>query len=200
MPVKSEKSTGSWWATLPGILTGIGGIIGATAALLVALNTIGWFDRKPPAPTPAPVSIPSKTMPEAPSKVAPSAPSKGLPEVGQRHISNLPDVGQQNFPSNVARRPWPLPLTASNVATKVREGAWDWTIFLQGPDDALDQIRCVEYTLHPSFPDPVVTICQKGAASRAFALSGSGWGTFEVGIRVITTEGREQKLTYHLKF
>jgi hypothetical protein len=188
MPAKSQKSTGSWWATLPGILTGIGGIIGAIAALIVALNTIGWFDRKPPASTPAPVSAPSKSTPDVPSKSTPSAPSKGLPEVNQRNISNLP------------QRTWPLPLTADNVAAKVREGAWNWTIFIQGTDDALDQIRCVEYTLHPSFPDPVVTVCQKGAASRAFALSGSGWGTFEVGIRVIAHDGREQKLKYHLRF
>ena len=199
MPTKSAKSTGSWWATLPGILTGIGGIIGAIASLIVALNTIGWFDRKPPAPTPAPVSAPSKSRPEAPSKFMPSAPSKGLPEVGQRTISNLPEVSQRNI-SNLPQRSWPLPLTADNVATKVREGAWNWTIFLQGPEDALNQIRCVEYTLHPSFPEPVVTVCQKGSASRAFALSGSGWGTFEVGIRVIAHDGREQKLTHHLKF
>lgn len=151
MTNESGKSKGSWWTTLPGILTALGTIIGATATLLVSLHTIGWFGPKSPPPGP-------KTS------------------------------------------QWPLPITADNVATRVGENKWSWTVFIQGPEDALDQIRCVEYTLHPTFPNPVRTVCQKGTGSRAFALSTTGWGTFEIGIRVITFDGRVQKLSHRLRF
>ncbi|MFQ5482530.1 MAG: hypothetical protein ACE5ER_07210 [Nitrospinaceae bacterium] len=36
-----------FWTSLPGILTGVGGLIGAVAALVTALNSVGLFNGEP---------------------------------------------------------------------------------------------------------------------------------------------------------
>jgi hypothetical protein len=48
----------SWWYTLPGVFTGLAGIVTATAGLIVALKQTGWFERqsRPPVTAPAPSS------------------------------------------------------------------------------------------------------------------------------------------------
>jgi hypothetical protein len=54
----SENATksGSFWRTLPGFLTAIGGVITALATLVAALSAAGFFHSKPPSsPTPAQV-------------------------------------------------------------------------------------------------------------------------------------------------
>jgi len=94
----------------------------------------------------------------------------------------------------------PLHFTADNVATQVREGLWDWTVFIQGPDDALDQIQCVKYTLHPTFPNPEREVCKRGTGEHAFALSSRGWGTFSINIRIFLKNGQVQELRHKLKF
>lgn len=44
----AEGSRGrSWWHTLPGILTGLAGLVTATAGLLLALDQLGVFDKSP---------------------------------------------------------------------------------------------------------------------------------------------------------
>jgi hypothetical protein len=182
---KDEKSKGSWWHTVPGMLTALTGIIGAITSLILALHQAGLFGVPPQdvprhevreLPVPPPLPVPTE--------------QKGIPNVGQRPVSNAA--------APTAKRPFPI--TADNVATKVREGLWNWTVFIQGSNDDLDWVQCVEYTLHPTFSDPIQTVCQKGIASRAFALSGSAWGTFEVRIRLIMTDGGQQQLTHNLRF
>ena len=87
-----------------------------------------------------------------------------------------------------------------NVAQKIGTRRWRWTIFLAAPKDTLDRIRCVEYTLHPTFPDPVRDVCARGSSSRAFALTATGWGTFRIGIRVLFKDNSVQKLGHQLTF
>lgn len=41
---EAKKSHGAWWQTVPGILTALGTIIAALAALIVALNQAGMLD------------------------------------------------------------------------------------------------------------------------------------------------------------
>ncbi|HKA59308.1 MAG TPA: pYEATS domain-containing protein [Gemmatimonadales bacterium] len=94
----------------------------------------------------------------------------------------------------------PLSLTAANRAKEVRDGWWAWTVFIRGPEEALRHVRCVEYKLHPTFPDRVRTVCDRGRGSEAFPLSSSGWGTFTVQIRVILDNGRVQELAHELEF
>lgn len=61
----SEKK--SFWMTLPGVLTALGGLIGAIAALITALYTAGVLQRKPQETSVAPVE---KVM-ELPEEVKP---------------------------------------------------------------------------------------------------------------------------------
>ncbi len=94
-----------------------------------------------------------------------------------------------------------LPIQINNVATKNNAGSWDWKIFLESSDDVLSQVKCVEYTLHPTFPNPIQEICEKGInENQAFVLTGNGWGAFEVKIRILLKDGGVQKLTHTLKF
>jgi transcription initiation factor IIF auxiliary subunit len=94
----------------------------------------------------------------------------------------------------------PLAIQAANVATELRKGFWEWTIFVRAPDAVLEQIRCVEYTLHPTFPDRVREVCDRGSGRQPFALTARGWGTFEVRLRAFLKDGRVQALTHNLKF
>jgi transcription initiation factor IIF auxiliary subunit len=94
----------------------------------------------------------------------------------------------------------PLPITADNVATPTNKNRWRWTVFVKGPEDALAKIQCVEYTLHPTFFEPVQEMCERGEGPQAFALSAVGWGTFEIKIRVFLKDGTAQELTHQLKF
>lgn len=94
-----------------------------------------------------------------------------------------------------------LPIQINNAAVKNNAGSWDWKIFLESSDDVLSQVRCVEYTLHPTFPNPIQEICDKGNnENQAFVLTGNGWGSFEVKIRILLKDGGVQKLTHNLKF
>jgi prokaryotic YEATS domain/Caspase domain len=77
------------------------------------------------------------------------------------------------------------------------QNRWDWTIFIDADQDTLSQIRCVEYTLHESFPDPVRTVCTSGTK---FALSSNGWGTFTIKIKVILKDGSQRTLSHDLQF
>ncbi len=95
-----------------------------------------------------------------------------------------------------------LPITANNVATKstTTEGNWDWTVFIQAPEEVLDQVDSVEYTLHPTFFDPVRIVDERGTGPYAFSLSRTGWGTFGIKIRVFLKNGRIHYLTHLLRF
>ena len=46
MPTKKSKDTKLFWTTLPGILTGIAGIIGAIGSLIIGLNSAGYLKPK----------------------------------------------------------------------------------------------------------------------------------------------------------
>lgn len=91
-------------------------------------------------------------------------------------------------------------LTADNVAHSIGNNKWNWTIFLKGDKRTIDAIKCVEYTLHPSFPHPVRQVCEKGDPKRCFELSSTGWGTFKVGIHVHMKDGSSKNLEHQLKF
>jgi len=94
----------------------------------------------------------------------------------------------------------PLPIKTGNVADSLGNDRWKWTVFIKGPTNALDRIRFVEYTLHPTFPERVHEVRQRGTENRAFAFSAIGWGTFEIRIRAFLKNGEVQKLSHHLRF
>ena len=91
-------------------------------------------------------------------------------------------------------------ISVENIAAEVRKGWWSWEVFLVAPDAALAQVKCVEYTLHPTFTQPVQRVCSRGCGLQAFKLSGSGWGTFDIGVRVSLADGRQIALKHPLSF
>ncbi len=87
--------------------------------------------------------------------------------------------------------------TARRIPGKKR---WDWTVYITGSEADLSHVKCVEYTLHPTFPNPVRTVCNRGFGAAAFPLSTNGWGTFTVGIRIFLKNGRTINLSHPLRF
>ncbi len=95
---------------------------------------------------------------------------------------------------------WAQEISAANVSRYVGDRQWEWTVFIEASPATLSRIRCVEYTLHPTFPNPVQRRCQLGDPRFPFGLSTRGWGTFEIAIRVLFSDGREQALKHMLVF
>ena len=75
------------------------------------------------------------------------------------------------------------------------EDWWHWAVWIEGPDDALDRIKSVEWTLHPTFPNPIRTISNRNSK---FRLETAGWGTFPIHARLRLEDGRELKLRHEL--
>jgi transcription initiation factor IIF auxiliary subunit len=91
-------------------------------------------------------------------------------------------------------------LSVDNVSRQVKSGWWEWEVFVKGPESLLSQIKCVEYTLHPTFPNPVQRVCTRGTGPRAFALKSSGWGTFQIRVKVLMKNGNTVDLKHDLSF
>jgi hypothetical protein len=92
-------------------------------------------------------------------------------------------------------------ITTNNSATYAGKDRWNWTVFIEADDQTLNQIECVEYRLHPTFPDPVQKVCAKGSESgKGFFLTANGWGTFTVKLQVIFKDGERIHLKHDLLF
>ena len=74
---------------------------------------------------------------------------------------------------------------------------YKWTVFVDEPDSILEQIAEVEYTLHPTFPEPKQIRKDK---QDKFALSTSGWGEFTILIDVRFRDGDVETVPYWLDF
>lgn len=94
----------------------------------------------------------------------------------------------------------PLQIAARNVAHSPRDRLWDWTVFIRGSDEELEQIQLVEYTLHPDIQDNVQEVLERGRGVRAFPLSGISSRVFQIRIRVFLKNGRVQYLNHDLEF
>ena len=74
-------------------------------------------------------------------------------------------------------------IRAANTShPSAKKGYFDWTVFIQSDNTTLNSIDHVEYLLHPSFPNPQVTSYDK---ANNFSYSASGWGEFEIKIKVV---------------
>ncbi len=82
----------------------------------------------------------------------------------------------------------------------VGKRAWDWTIYIDSKPFILEKISCVTYQLHPTFTNPTKRICDRGQASKAFSYSTTGWGTFNVGVRIEFKDGSAFTTEHHLIF
>jgi transcription initiation factor IIF auxiliary subunit len=77
-----------------------------------------------------------------------------------------------------------------------QDGWYDWCVFADAGPAELEDIAAVEYTLHPTFPDPIRK--SRDRADR-FALYSNGWGEFAVKIEVQPKTGKPYSLTYNLR-
>lgn len=92
-------------------------------------------------------------------------------------------------------------ITTKNTSKYIGKDQWEWKIFIVSDDETLDEVECVEYTLHPTFPDPIKKICRKGPNSRrGFFLTAKGWGTFTIGVKIIFKDGGVRYLKHKLIF
>jgi transcription initiation factor IIF auxiliary subunit len=72
---------------------------------------------------------------------------------------------------------------------------WEWSVWLDGSSQELDQVEYVEYRLHRTFPKPVRVV--KDRATN-FRLTTGGWGCFTIYVRVVMKDSTEHKLTHDL--
>jgi len=88
-------------------------------------------------------------------------------------------------------------ITTQNTSQPIDAKRWRWSVFIHADANALSKIRCVEYRLHPTFPDPIKMVCD---AKSHFALSATGWGTFTIKVKVIFKDGSIKHLNHPLSF
>ena len=89
-------------------------------------------------------------------------------------------------------------LHVAHLVERVGENKLNTTLFLEGPPEALDQVRCVEYFLGQTFPDPIRKVCERGQDGRAFAVPVESWGGFSVQIMVYLTNGQVVRLSHQV--
>lgn len=87
-----------------------------------------------------------------------------------------------------------------NSYKELSDNWWSWTVYVASSEEDLNKIKCVEYTLHESFSNPIQLICEKTSSEKAFPFSARGWGTFEIKIKVIYKDGKVQNLKHMLEF
>jgi transcription initiation factor IIF auxiliary subunit len=73
---------------------------------------------------------------------------------------------------------------------------WSWSVWLDAAQRDLSDVDYVEYTLHPTFPQPVQRVSTR---ANNFKLSTSGWGVFPIYARVVRKDGTVQRLKHTLK-
>jgi transcription initiation factor IIF auxiliary subunit len=68
-------------------------------------------------------------------------------------------------------------------------------LYIDATTAELNDVDEVEYTLHPSFPDPVRTSNDR---SHAFAIQSEAWGSFNTYVRILTKKGEIIRLQHGL--
>ncbi len=88
----------------------------------------------------------------------------------------------------------------ANTSFYVGNGLWDWTIYIKASEEILGDIRCVEYHLHPTFPNPIRTVCETKNPLYPFGHSTNGWGFFQITVKIRYEKGAPVELKHMLKF
>ncbi len=73
----------------------------------------------------------------------------------------------------------------------------DWGIWIDEKEDVLREIDHVEYTLHPTFRNP---IREESNPDTQFEHKTNGWGTFQISIIVFFKDGTTHKTKHMLRF
>lgn len=89
---------------------------------------------------------------------------------------------------------WSQTVVVDNTAQYRGNGQYSWTIFLKGNAAALQQVKSVQYTLHPTFAKPVVY----GTGSN-FSYSAAGWGEFNIVATISYKNGTSTVVNHWLR-
>ncbi len=90
-------------------------------------------------------------------------------------------------------------IITANTAIIMKGDRWEWTIYIASNDETLNQIECVEYILHPTYPDPKRKVCDKGATpGKGFFMTDTTWEPFTVGVRLLFKNGDTEYLKHEL--
>jgi transcription initiation factor IIF auxiliary subunit len=73
---------------------------------------------------------------------------------------------------------------------------WKWAVWVEGGDETLDQIDFVEWTLHPTFPNPIRKTHDR---VHKFRIKTGGWGVFQIRALVQMKDGSQIRLKHYLK-
>jgi tetratricopeptide (TPR) repeat protein len=74
----------------------------------------------------------------------------------------------------------------TSKSIKDRKGWYNWEIHVE-PENVWPQIDYVQYTLHPTFKDPIRKIEKREGG---FKIQSSGWGQFNVKVQIALKNGR----------
>lgn len=125
---------------------------------------------------------------------------KGWVTAEERRGARLPPPQSSPLRQNSSRTaPGVSQIRANNTSAQLSQDRWAWTVFIDAPQNVLDQVNCVVYQLHPTFRPSVVQVCERGAG-QAFAFRGQGWGSFNIQIRVLMKDRRQYDLSHALRF
>jgi TIR domain/YEATS family len=81
-------------------------------------------------------------------------------------------------------------------ARQVDSDRWEWAVWVEGTKEELDDIASVEYTLHPTFSNPMRVVDDRRSK---FRLEESGGAEFELRARVDLKTGRSKMLKQWLE-
>lgn len=73
---------------------------------------------------------------------------------------------------------------------------WNWAVWVEAADEALDRIKYVEWMLHPTFPTPIRKISDRAGK---FRLETGGWGVFPIKARLQFKDGQTLSLRHDLE-
>lgn len=98
-----------------------------------------------------------------------------------------------------------MPINFNNYAKKLprrlirgtKQNWYRWRVFVNEPDEILNEIEYVDYLLHPSFPGPNRRVGQERKNSK-FYLESEGYAGFDMYITVKFKDGTEEETEYFL--
>src|SRR5687767_4935045 len=89
-----------------------------------------------------------------------------------------------------------MALKLKNRWEYVDDDWWNWEAFIDGTPNELDQIKEVEYILHPTFVEPVRKV---RARATKFCMQTEGWGAFKLKAYVTKKDGNTIKLEHEIQ-
>lgn len=88
-----------------------------------------------------------------------------------------------------------MSLTIAQDAEYIGKDRWKWAVWIDGPDDELDQVDSVAWQLHPTFPKPLRWANDR---SNRFRLEATGWGIFEIRATLYNERGQPSSPLRHM--